>query len=106
MKNVFRFSNSKEQPKRKILLSGLGSEVNGSLPGAGYPKVVMNSSLQNLEFAMVEADCSDADVTNVKIIQKWAFLAWQMNVRLGHSNWSFQISGGLLLQIHLQVIVL
>ena len=43
------------------------SEVNGSLPGAGYPKVVMNSSLQNLEFAMVEEDVADLDVTNGKI---------------------------------------
>ncbi|WP_217694761.1 HYR domain-containing protein [Algoriphagus marinus] len=43
------------------------SEVNGSLPDSGYPKVVMTSDLETLEFSMVEEDPADSDVTNGKI---------------------------------------
>ncbi|WP_223276068.1 HYR domain-containing protein [Algoriphagus aquimarinus] len=43
------------------------SEVNGSLPDSGYPKVVMTSALETLEFSMLEEDAADTDITDGKV---------------------------------------
>jgi hypothetical protein len=43
------------------------SAQNGILLGIRYPKVVVDSSLQTLEFTMVEEGPADINITHVKI---------------------------------------
>ncbi|MEN2284473.1 CARDB domain-containing protein, partial [Algoriphagus sp. SE2] len=43
------------------------SEANGLLPGSGYPKLIMSSALETLEYSMIEEDVADNDVTDGKI---------------------------------------
>ncbi|SFB58686.1 HYR domain-containing protein, partial [Algoriphagus aquimarinus] len=68
------------------------SEVNGSLPGAGYPKVVMTSVFETMEYVMIEEEPTDVDVTDGKIYSV------SVSGLTNDANWSTQIlasnSGG------------